>query len=110
MKLVICIPVRGAVDPMSFMGLNGACMGAVNYWTKEVGGTVDLLVLPHLHDIAQARNQLIQGALDMDADWIFWMDSHRRRPVPWKSWAAAVRLTRLLTISSAPNCPAGSAL
>lgn len=73
--LLIAIPCRGEIRSCVFLDLVATILQAANYWARIHGDAarVSFSVHPRAHVVA-ARNAAVKDALEVDADWVLWLD------------------------------------
>lgn len=73
--LVIAVPTRAAVASLSFAYLAKCICRTANEW----GDTVAVMAIPDCH-IIQARNMIVQRVLELEANWVLWLDDDAGPP------------------------------
>ena len=82
MRLLIAIPGAGMMYSRAFFHITGAILSGSVWWTKKFGeaAKIDFMVTERM-PVAEARNALTERAIELNADYVWWIDDDMKPPV-----------------------------
>lgn len=79
--LALCIPCRANVYAQSFQYLISACVSGALWWRKQNPENKVLMISQYRAHVAAARNEIVDQALGMGANWLMWFDDDAVPPI-----------------------------